>query len=180
MAHLMIDIESLNTTPDTVILTIGAVLFDPKGMGVLKTIDIRPDVDEQIAMGRSISEDTLRWWGTQSQAAQDEAFGDQGRVPFKEAMETLYKFSWNADRVWGHGAAFDPVVMEDAWTSLDIKIPWNFYHVRDTRTLFELTGVSLKDGGYITTHKASEDAARQAQVVQDAYRILMKAGVVKR
>ena len=31
---VMIDIESLNTTPDCVILTIGAVRFDPKGNGV--------------------------------------------------------------------------------------------------------------------------------------------------
>jgi hypothetical protein len=36
----------------------------------------------------------------------------------------------------------------------------------------------LKDGGHVTTHKAVEDAERQVIVVQNAYRKLIKAGVV--
>ena len=43
----MIDIESLDTTPDCVILTIGAVRFDPKGMGVVEKLELRPTIDEQ-------------------------------------------------------------------------------------------------------------------------------------
>ena len=31
----MIDIESLDTSPECVILTIGVVLFDPKGNGIV-------------------------------------------------------------------------------------------------------------------------------------------------
>jgi hypothetical protein len=57
--------------------------------------------------------------------------------------------------------------------------PWPFWDVRDTRTLFDVTGVSLKDGNHVTTHKAVEDAERQAIVVQQAYMKLMKAGLVK-
>ena len=34
---VMIDIESLDTSPNCVILTIGAVSFNPKGMGVVET-----------------------------------------------------------------------------------------------------------------------------------------------
>jgi hypothetical protein len=52
------------------------------------------------------------------------------------------------------------------------------YNVRDTRTLFDIAGVSLKDGNHVTTHKAVEDAERQAIVVQSAYMKLMKAGLL--
>jgi hypothetical protein len=96
-------------------------------------------------------------------------------------MEQLYKFCWNRRAVWSNGASFDVVAMESAWRNLDIRIPWPYYTVRDTRTLYEIAGVSLKDKKYgtSTTHKAVEDAEHQAIVVQDAYRNLIKAGLVK-
>jgi hypothetical protein len=68
--------------------------------------------------------------------------------------------------------------MEHAWRQLGEIPPWSFGNVRDTRTLFDITGVSLRDGNHITTHKAVEDAERQAIVVQQAYMKLMKAGLV--
>ena len=41
---IMIDIESLDTTPNSVILTIGAVRFDPKGQGVVERLELRPTI----------------------------------------------------------------------------------------------------------------------------------------
>ena len=71
--------------------------------------------------------------------------------------------------------------MESAWRQVSDKpnpIPWQFWTIRYTRTLYEITGVSLKDGGHSTSHKAVEDAERQAIVVQKAYHKLIKAGVM--
>lgn len=176
---IMIDIESLDTSPYCVILTIGAVRFDPKGMGIVEKLELRPTIEEQTEKyNRVINDDTLRWWSTQSEAAQEEALGDRDRIPFKECMDRLYKFCWNRRAVWSNGASFDCVVMETAWRQLDMRIPWPFYTVRDTRTLYEVAGVKLKDGGHVTTHKAVEDAERQAIVVQDAYRKFIKAGLI--
>lgn len=179
---IMIDIESLNTTPDCVILTIGAVRFDPKGLGVVERLELRPTIEDQTEIyGRTINEDTLRWWSTQSEAAQEEALGDRDRMSFKDCMELLYKFCWNRTNVWSNGAGFDCVVMEHAWRQVSERpnpIPWPFWSVRDTRTLYDITGVKLKDGGHTTSHKAVEDAERQAIVVQKGYVKLIKAGLV--
>jgi hypothetical protein len=178
---IMIDIESLDTTPDCVILTIGAVLFDPRGQGIVDKIEIRPTIEDQTEIyNRSINEATLEWWGKQNPEAIEEAMGDHGRVSFKDSMEQLYKFCWNQGKPWSHGAPFDIVVMEHAWRQLGMRIPWPFYTVRDTRTLYEVAGVSLKDKKYksSTTHRAVEDAEHQAIVVQDAYQKLIKAGLI--
>ena len=176
---IMIDIESLDTTPDCVILTIGAVRFDPKGSGVVERLELRPTIEDQTEIyNRSINEDTLRWWSEQSPEALEEAMGENGRIPFRECMEILYKFCWNRRAVWSNGASFDVVVAESAWRNLEMRTPWPFYTVRDTRTLYEITGVSLKDGGHVTSHKAVEDAERQAIVVQKAYTKLIKAELV--
>jgi hypothetical protein len=179
---IMIDIESLNTTPDCVILTIGAVLFDPRGQGIISKIEIRPTIEDQTEIyNRSINDATLEWWGKQSPEAIEEAMGDQGRVSFSDAMKQLYDFCWNHGKPWSHGAPFDIVVMEHAWRQLGLRSPWSYGDVRDTRTLFDITGVSLRDKKYktSTTHKAVEDAEHQAIVVQDAYMKLMKAGLVQ-
>lgn len=178
----MIDIESLDTSPNCVILTIGAVRFDPRGSGVVEKLELRPTLEEQTEQfNRVINDDTLRWWGEQSADAIEEAMGDRDRMPFRDCMEALYKFCWNRRAVWSNGAGFDIVAMESAWRNLDMRIPWPYYTVRDTRTLYEIAGVSLKDKKYgsKTTHKAVEDAEHQAIVVQDAYMKLMKAGLVQ-
>lgn len=180
-ADVMIDIESLDTSPNCVILTIGAVLFNPKGMGILERLELRPTIEEQTERyNRVINDVTLSWWSEQSKEAQEEALGDHGRVAFKDCMEKLYKFCWNRRAIWSNGASFDVVAMESAWRNLDMRIPWPYYSVRDTRTLYEISGVSLKDAKYLTktTHKAIEDAEHQALVVQDAYRKLIKMGLL--
>jgi hypothetical protein len=177
---IMVDMETLDTSPNCVILTIGAVRFDPKGNGVVERLELRPTIEEQTEKyNRIINEDTLRWWGEQSPEALEEAMGDGGRISFSESMEALYKFCWNRRCVWSNGASFDIVVAETAWRQLGMRIPWPFYTVRDTRTLYEVAGVSLKDGGHSTTHKAVEDAERQAIVVQKAYHKLISAGVMQ-
>jgi hypothetical protein len=186
MSHVMIDIESLDTTPTCVILTIGAVLFNPKTSGVLDKIELRPTIEDQTDLyDRTINEDTLRWWSTQSPDAMNEAFGDENRQSFKKCMAELYKFCWNRQAIWSNGAAFDIVAcetgMRQTLTEYPNPIPWPFYTVRDTRTLYEIAGVNLKDKKYgtKTTHRAVEDAEHQAIVVQDAYKKLIKLGLVK-
>ena len=176
--NCMIDMETLDTAPSTVILTIGAVLFDPRGTGVVDKIELRPTIDEQTdTYGRTISDDTLRWWSEQSPDAINEAMGDQGRISYRDCMEKLYKFCWQRDKVWSNGSVFDIMVAENAFRELDMKFPWNFWDIRDCRTIYDIAGVSLKDGGHVTSHKAVEDAERQAIVVQKAYHKLIKAGM---
>ena len=99
---VMIDIESLDTSPDCVILTIGAVLFDPCGHGIIDKIEIRPTIEDQTEIyNRSINDATMEWWGKQSPEAIEEAMGDRDRVSFEEAMNQLYKFCWNRAKVHG-------------------------------------------------------------------------------
>ena len=63
--HAMIDLETLATTPDCVVLTIGGVKFDPNTLGEsTQPFYYRFNVDEQLDKGRTTSESTLEWWKT--------------------------------------------------------------------------------------------------------------------
>lgn len=186
MADIMIDLETLDTSPHCVILTIGVVSFNPKGQGVIERLELRPTIEDQIEIhNRIISDDTICWWSKQNPKTLEETLGDNGRISFTECMEKLYKFGWNRRAVWSNGAGFDVVAcetgMRQTLKNYPNPIPWPFYSVRDTRTLFEIAGVSLKDKKYSTktTHRAVEDAEHQAIVVQDAYKKLIKSGLIQ-
>ena len=91
---VMLDIETLATPPDSVILTLGAVRFDPKDAdGDIKgSFYKRLDVDEQLKMGRRVDEETVAWWGKQAPQVREEALGTDGRTPCNTVFDELSKF----------------------------------------------------------------------------------------
>ena len=59
---IMIDMETLDTSPYCVILTIGCVRFDPYGQGVVERLELRPTIEDQTEIyNRVINDDTVRW-----------------------------------------------------------------------------------------------------------------------
>ncbi len=174
---IMIDLETLDVLPSATILTIGAVKFDPFGMDVeepaCEKFYVKVDVDSCDRIGCTVSQSTLDWWASQSKAAQDAAFDPTDRVPIEEAMTQLYKFCWGAKRVWSHGAGFDIIILEHIFRKIGKAIPWQFWEVRDTRTLFDI-GVN-PERPPVLAHHALEDAWNQAVGVQNVYKKLRSA-----
>lgn len=171
---VMIDLETLDTKPTASILTIGAIKFDPFGDDLrsknCEKLYIKVDIDSCDQLGLTTSQDTIAWWGQQSKEAQDEAFSTEGRVHIREAFNQLYKFCWGAQRVWSHGAAFDIVICENVFAKLEKMVPWNFWQVRCTRTLFDI-GIN-PERPPVLAHHALEDAWNQAVGVQNVMRTL--------
>ncbi len=166
----MVDLETLATSPDAVILTIGAVTFDPASNKIFDKLYYRVDVESCDRLGMTINDDTVEWWSKQSADVQTEAFAEDNRVPIEEVIEKFHKFAWNCDAFWSHGATFDLVILDCYYRKLNKVPPWNFWQIRDTRTLFDLgyDPEMPKEG----LHNALEDASRQAIGVQTIYRKL--------
>ena len=165
----MFDLETLDTKPSAVILSLGAVKFDPKQKGLdpdAEKLSLRLEIDPQSAMGRTISDDTIAWWATQSKEAQEAAFGDVNRVTVEDAIEQFHKFVWNSERVWSQGS-FDVNIMENLYTSIGKPYAWQYWQVRDSRTLFDFVDGHLDRTKH---HDAVEDAVAQAEAVQRALR----------
>jgi DNA polymerase III epsilon subunit-like protein len=171
---IMIDLETLDVLPTATILTIGAVKFDPFGEDVTEPkcekFYVRVDVDSCDRIGATVSQSTLDWWASQEQAAQDEAFDPNGRIPIEDAMAQLYKFCWGAKRVWSHGAGFDVTILEWYFRKIGKAIPWSFWEVRDTRTIFDL-GIN-PNRPPVLKHHALEDAWNQAVGVQNVFKTI--------
>jgi len=168
--HLMVDMETMAVTPNAVVLSLGAVHFNPYGSGYSDKIYFRVSIDDQDALGREVDPKTIEWWGQQDPAIMEEAFSPDNRIPLVDAMDQFHKFAWGCDRFWSHGATFDLVMLENIYRQLNKPLPWNYWQLRDTRTLFDLGFDPDMPTG--SKHDALQDAIRQAAGVQNMYRKL--------
>jgi 3' exoribonuclease, RNase T-like len=174
LTDCMIDLETLATSTDAAILTIGAVKFDPFGKDIeepeMDSFYVKVDLDSCHELGLVTNDDTIAWWANQSKEAQDEAFGTEGRVHIKDAFDQLYKFCWGAQRVWSNGSVFDIMICEHVFKKLNKAVPWQFWQIRDCRTAYDL-GIDAKRPP-VTAHHALQDAWNQAVGIQNVYNTL--------
>jgi hypothetical protein len=166
-SHLMVDIEGLGTGPDAAILTIAAQSFDPFGTGHYdRHYYARITLESQ--ENRRIQDDTLAWWATQPEA-QAEAFAEDNRIPLDQALDELYRLAWQHDYIWAQGPTYDINILEHAYKSYNKTQPWQFYRIRDSRTV-----LSLWPGRPVppTSHHALEDTRKQIDILQQTLKHL--------
>ena len=167
--HVMLDIETLATTPDAVVMSVGVVKFDPHtGTPYNKTL-WRPDIDEQTERDRHVSESTLEWWAKQPDHIQEDAFSDEGRIPVTEFMKELNRYCVGMEKIWCQGPQFDMLILENLYIQWGHHFGWQFWQVMDCRTLFQLMPVDPRKAIQQDLHSADADAYYQAIGVQQCY-----------
>ena len=167
--HVMLDIETLATTPDAVVMSVGVVKFDPHtGTPYNKTL-WRPDIDEQTERDRHVSESTLEWWAKQPDHIQEDAFSDEGRIPVTEFMKELNRYCVGMEKIWCQGPQFDMLILENLYIQYGHHFGWQFWQVMDCRTLFQLMPVDPRKAIQQDLHSADADAYYQAIGVQQCY-----------
>lgn len=183
MNNVMLDIETLGTSKNAVIISIGAVFFDPAtgqlGSELYHTIK-RESCE---AYGLEVDESTVKWWSEQSEEARA-VLTD----PYAEDLHQVLKyFDWwlwenlhdaKTVEVWGNGSSFDCGIVDNAYRRCGIKLPWRYANERDVRTIVSLGRNLLNidpkyDFPFVgTAHNALADAKHQAAYVSHIYQAL--------
>jgi hypothetical protein len=168
---VMLDLETISTRPDATILTFGACKFSPYNQDeITEGIYFRINVDEQIALGRHVDENTIKWWSEQAADVYDEAFNPNDRISLEQFSQELNRFIVGADNIWAQGPVFDIVILENLYRQMSLPCPWQFWQIRDSRTLLSTLG-DPRDKNKAGLHNALEDAVSQAQAVQYVHKI---------
>lgn len=171
--HGMIDLETLDVTPTSTILTLGAVKFNPFSADEPHSeLYFKLDINEQDGLGRTVDEGTIAWWGKQDPKIMEEAFDENGRISVDEMLTAITKWMTGVNVLWGHGYGFDITILENLYRSVGKNIPWNFWQVRDSRTLFACLDNDPRKTMQTDLHNALADSYFQAKCVQIAYRDL--------
>lgn len=172
VAYVMIDLETLDTTRSSVILSIGAVRFD--ATNILDEMYSEVNIDDQLKLGRKVSGRTICWWHDQNDLAKKVFETNEGAPRLASALAKLGGFVIPGDTVWGNGASFDIGILEDAYDCLEINTPWQFHEVRCYRTFKELFPDVRKEAQPAVEHNALCDARAQALHMQ---LLLARAGL---
>lgn len=169
MKHIMLDLETLGTRADSVILSLGAVKFDLDSDKIDdKGFYASISVDSNLDLGRRIQEDTLLWWFKQDIAAQT-VFHEE-KTTLAQALEDFSDWVGTDDyEVWSNGADFDLPMVAHAYAQIQMETPWKFWASNCFRTYKKLPGAKAIASGVPFSgvkHNALADAFHQAQVAQ--------------
>ncbi len=161
MKNVMIDLETLGTSCDSVILSLGAVAFDETiEDSFYRKINLQSCTD----LGLKIDTDTVLWWLGQNELARKEIF--EGNKDFPTLSCALLQFSaWLVDKenvkIWGNGSNFDNTILANAYRVCGLEIPWKFWNDRCYRTMKNIRKIELERTE--VKHDALEDATYQAR-----------------
>ena len=157
--HVMLDLETLDTSSTSLILSIGAVAFDKD--------EIKSEfyriiaIDQFMVENFKISAATLTWWFKQYDAIREFAKAD---CTFRDALIDFssYYAMCNGLALWGNGVDFDNVILANAYKVAKIDQPWKYYHNNCFRTFKNrFPGVAMSFTG--VKHNALADARYQAE-----------------
>lgn len=154
-----LDIETLATEANAVILSIGLVPFEAKPIFTLEGLRknsffVKFNAREQQTMyNRSVSKDTLKWWSEQSKASQAMSLipsaSDRSVVDGLSALTEFYHSRGGSknSKIYTRGS-FDQMITDSLFKSANMKPLAPYYSFRDIRTAIEIL-YPKSERGYI-------------------------------
>lgn len=134
MKHVMIDIETMADLHNSAIVSIGAVRFDLETGKIGEEIEIDVDLQSCLDYGLQVTGGTIKWWLTRNEHARSVIAYSAG-ISLPEALLKLSKFINKDDSVWSNGLRFDVAIVENAYRTCKIPVPWDHHKEMDVRTL---------------------------------------------
>lgn len=124
---------------------------------------------------------TVEWWHSQTEEA-IAAFDDsidlkQGLSEFSDWLKSFgVDPAKDTTRIWGHGAAYDPPIVEAWFQAVGLPLPYHYRSPRDTRTAFDMVGIedhtawmtNFRRGVF---HHARDDALTEAYAIAAAHEL---------
>lgn len=163
---LMIDLETLGTKSNSVVLSLGACFFTSERM-FKRNFYCEFDRECQTSKGRKMSPETFRWWSEQvtPMPGLEGANNHKNLQNFIDFVNVVQVEEGQDCKVWSNGASFDVPMIESMMETYNFEnTPWKFWNVRDVRTIVDLYPECRY--GEANNHNALDDAVNQAKWIQ--------------
>lgn len=175
--HIMIDIETLSTAKNAVVLSIGAVHFDPKTSVIVDEFYKELRLSDQA--NRKVDIGTVQWWMKQvaehpERASIFEQSDINKHCPVRNALILLRDFLGDEKKcVWACDPDFDLDILATLYADYDLTVPWKYYEPKSVRTVREIAKmhhIGLPEFG--KTHNALDDCKRQIEEIMELNRVI--------
>jgi hypothetical protein len=170
---VMLDLETLGSVPRCVILSIGAVAFDPTGFDasdMSQTFHAHIDVRSSQSAGLMIDGATVMWWlGQSEEARQGLLTAETGELRSVLERYAAWLGQVRPARIWAKGPSFDCAILAAAFRAVGMEAPWRYGDERCVRTVLDMAGMPSDIAAHRTEadvrHSALGDAVAQARAV---------------
>lgn len=178
---VMGDIETLDTKPSAVVLTIGAAAMDADGR-IMETYHAHLNIQEQLDKGRTVSASTIGWWLEQTEEARKGVRSSFDKeIPLVETLVGFNQFiarceKHGATAFYSNGPEFDAIILQSLYNTAGVAWPVKYCNVRSFRemkTRFPDQGPAFVG----EKHNALADAIHQANWLWNIELYLAEHGV---
>lgn len=188
---VMVDIETLGTSNTAVILSIGAIRFNPfssdkvfdEKEGKILCPSFYRVIHRETQRGRTIDRSTEDWWDHPERAeAKKQIVEYPDKVHLVDALDDLWEFMKGCKKGWGCAPSFDQSILGNAMEMYGINklkgnrnpLPIPFWDEMDVRTVENFVfgkkhRADIRKGTY---HNALDDCVTQAMMVKQAAAIV--------
>jgi hypothetical protein len=140
---IMLDIETIGTSPRAVILSVAMVEFQIQADGHVEIGAEKlwvPDLRRQLALGREVDPKTMKFWLDADDSARLHWTHPTSICSFEEMLQGITDFWRLAPRegLWANGIIFDVGILEDAYKQVGSVQPWPYNAPRDARTIYRV------------------------------------------
>ena len=188
----ILDIETLGTHSDSVVLSVGLVAVDSAEEYTFKQLIedglyLKLSASSQIKDGRKIYKDTLEWWGTQGDGARKVLDPSPDDIPYTELAPSIAAYfkskgvDSNSVKMYARGSHFDFGILHDLLRRTggltDKDLPWNYWNIHDSKTVQDTlidAKIDVQPPEFIH-HNALHDAAREYMNIQTAIEMFQEA-----
>ena len=170
MQGIMVDIETLGTAHNALILSIGAVEFADGE--IIKAFHTKIDPDSCVAAGLSMDPRTVLWWMEQSDEARQSIISGNRVSLAQGLLDFTNAFDWKNQRIWANGVNFDITILESAFMALGCEAPWEYWNVMDYRTVKNMVPRQIYERCKVEAdikHDAVADARAQARTLMNIF-----------
>lgn len=176
--HIMLDIETLGTSSNSLVLSIGAVEFSLSGATFRQFSINLPVLEQIINPAVEVDMDTIKWWKSQSEEAKKALLSKKPSKTVKEGLLAFAGFikAFENPLLWGNGCTFDNVILRNLFKSFNLEFPTPYYSDMDVRTIVNVCGyekVNQLAGKFEgTKHDVIADCLHQVKLVSNGCKLL--------
>ena len=184
---IVFDLETLSTTADAVVLSMGMLMFDLNRRQTFGDLleqgeEIHFARKPQLALDRNINKNTWEWWTKQSEDARavlhvPEEDCTHPREFFNDILYPYYQ-QWGVNPAWAQknikwasrGTHFDAAILSNMFADFNVSEPWKYWNLIDTRSWLHARGwednAKLVKPQEMVAHDAKHDVAFEALMLQ--------------
>lgn len=136
--NIMIDIETLGTGSNAVMISLAAIRFNPRTGETFETFEGFLNIDDSVKLGKKVTEGTIMWWFSQEDKAIKTLMKkyknnvDSVENILNKFHEWLIKVSPKNKKgdpdfyIWGNGPGLDLGIVKNYYHKSGMSEPWFF------------------------------------------------------